>query len=224
MISNFRFQNVFAKSIITAAVLMSGLTSCSSAYFAALEKIGIEKRDLMVSRVKSAKDSQIEAKEQFKNALEQYRSIISVKGGSLEEKYEKLNEVLEESEAKSIEVTSRISKVEDVTEALFDEWDDELNQYSNKSLKRDSEQKLAVARTHYKKMINSMKRAESKLEPALRPLRDNVLYLKHNLNAKAIYALDAELGNIEIKVEELIRDLSKAIDEADSYISTIENQ
>ena len=132
----------FLKFGIIGLITLSSSIACSSAYFAALEKIGIEKRDLMVSRVKSAKNSQIEAKEQFKNALEQYRSIINVKGGSLEAKYEKLNAVLEDSEAKANEVKDRIYKVQQVTEALFDEWEDELNQYSNNNLKRDSQNKL----------------------------------------------------------------------------------
>ena len=39
-----------------------------------------------------------------------------------------------------------------------------------------------------------MKRAEQSMQPVLRTLRDNVLYLKHNLNAQAIGALRGEFG------------------------------
>ena len=42
---------------------------------------------------------------------------------------------------------------------------------------------MRQTRARYDQMIGAMKRAEGKLEPALQPLRDQVLFLKHNLNA-----------------------------------------
>lgn len=200
------------------------LSACNSVYFSALEKIGIEKRDLMISRIKNAKESQIEAKEQFKDALEQYKSIIKFQGGTLEDKYQKLSSVLEKSEEKATEVKSRISSVRDVSVALFKEWKNELNQYSDQRLRSDSEKKLQSSKDEYSRMMASMRIAADKLDPALKPLKDNVLYLKHNLNAKAISALDTEVHQIESKVEDLIIELNQAIDDANSYINTLEQK
>lgn len=67
-----------------------------------------------------------------------------------------------------------------------------------------------------------MKRAEAKLEPALAPLRDQVLFLKHNLNARAITGLDAELISVETNVQSLIRDMEQAIAQADRFIATLQ--
>ncbi|RPI63943.1 MAG: DUF2959 family protein, partial [Lysobacterales bacterium] len=65
------------------------LTSCSSAYYRALETVGIEKRDILVDRVEEARDSQTDAKEQFTSALDRYRSVVNVDGGDLEEIYDR---------------------------------------------------------------------------------------------------------------------------------------
>jgi hypothetical protein len=70
--------------------LMAGVAAtagCSSAYYATMEKFGVHKRDLLVKRVTQARESQVEAKEQFASALEQFRSVVAVDGGNLEAKY-----------------------------------------------------------------------------------------------------------------------------------------
>ena len=66
-----------------------------------------------------------------------------------------------------------------------------------------------------------MKRAEGKLEPALQPLRDQVLFLKHNLNAAAISSLQSEAVKIQSDVASLIAEMQKSIDEADKFISSM---
>jgi SMC interacting uncharacterized protein involved in chromosome segregation len=186
-----------------------------------MEKVGIPKRDLMVSRVEGARDSQQNAKKEFANALEQFKSVVNVPGGDLEAKYKKLNAALQKSEARATEVRDRIASVEDVSNALFKEWKSELKQYENPEMRRSSETQLKDAQTRYKGLIATMKKAEARLEPALQPLRDQVLFLKHNLNAKAIGSLSKEVAVIESKVDDLVRDMEASIREADAFIATL---
>jgi SMC interacting uncharacterized protein involved in chromosome segregation len=205
---------------IAMVALMVG-PGCSSIYYGAMEKVGIPKRDLMVSRVEGARDSQQNAKKEFANALEQFKSVVNVPGGDLEAKYKKLNAALQKSEARATEVRDRIASVEDVSNALFKEWKSELKQYENPEMRRSSETQLKDAQTRYKGLIATMKKAEARLEPALQPLRDQVLFLKHNLNAKAIGSLSKEVAVIESKVDDLVRDMEASIREADAFIATL---
>ncbi|WP_442499153.1 DUF2959 domain-containing protein [Methylobacter sp. sgz302048] len=203
---------------------MCSLTACSSMYYGGLEKIGIPKREVMVYRVEKARDTQEETKEQFKSALEQFTALTNFKGGNLEATYNKLNGEYEDSIRKAEEVRQRISDIEDVSDALFREWEDELNQYSNASLKRSSQQKLTATRAHYKQLIAAMKRAESKIAPVLSVFKDQVLYLKHNLNAQAIASLKGQLGLVQSDVSTLITAMEKSIQEANAFIRTMEKQ
>ncbi len=199
------------------------LTACSTMYYEGLEKIGIPKRDVMVSRVEKARDTQEETKEQFKSALEQFTAATNFKGGDLETTYNLLNDEYEASVEKAEEVNDRIAAIEDVSEALFEEWKDEIAQYSSPKLKRNSQQKLDATRTHYKQLIASMKNAEAKIAPILTVFKDQVLFLKHNLNARAIASLKGELGSIESDVSALIVSMEKSINEANAFINTMEN-
>jgi hypothetical protein len=205
-------------------LLTLGLAACSSAYYSGLEKIGIPKREVMVHRVEKARDTQEETKQQFKSALEQFTVMTNFKGGDLEATYNKLNGEYEASVKKAEEVNKRIADIEDVSSALFSEWETELSQYSNASLRRNSQQKLTATKAHYQQLIAAMRKAETKIEPVLSVFRDQVLYLKHNLNAQAIASLKGQLDSVKSDVSALVVEMEKSINEADAFIKTMEKQ
>src|SRR5512138_3273397 len=108
--------------LLVLLAIIIGLSGCSSVYYGAMEKLGVHKRDIMVDRVKAARDTQNEAKQQFQTALEQFKSVVNFQGGDLEKEYNRLNATLQKSESKATEVRDRIRAVEDVSDALFSEW------------------------------------------------------------------------------------------------------
>jgi len=207
--------------IVLGAMLLGG---CQTAYYQTMEKFGVHKRDLLVERVEKARDAQEQAKDQFKSALERFSAVLNFDGGALKEKYEQLNGELEKSESKAEAVHDRIESVENVAKALFSEWENELDQYSNPSLRRTSERKLKETRRQYTRLISAMKRAEGKIEPVLAALRDQVLFLKHNLNAQAIASLQSELVSVESNVVSLIKEMEVSIREADTFIRSMSKE
>lgn len=209
------------KKCLLGCTLAITLTGCQSAYYSAMEQVGVHKRDILVDRVDNAKEAQQEAQEQFKDALEQYKSVVSFDGGELESLYNRLEGEYEDSKAAAEGVSSHIGKVEDVAEALFEEWQEELDQYQNRRLRSQSERQLRETRSRYKTLIASMRKAEKRMQPVLTALNDNVLFLKHNLNARAIGALKGELDTIRQDVDILIRDMQAAINESDRFIETL---
>ncbi|WP_445371389.1 DUF2959 domain-containing protein [Methylomonas sp. HW2-6] len=213
-----KFLRLFLCCLLLAA------TACSKVYYSGLEKIGIPKRDVMVHRVEKARDTQEETKQQFKSALEQFTFVTNFKGGDLEATYNKLNVEYEASVSKAAEVNKRIADIEDVSAALFSEWETELSQYSNPKLRRDSQQKLTATKAHYQQLITAMRKAETKIEPVLSVFRDQVLYLKHNLNAQAIASLKGQLDSVKADVSALVVEMEKSINEADAFIKTMEKQ
>lgn len=194
---------------------------CQTAYYKTMEKFGYHKRDILVDRVKDAKETQEETKEQFKSALEKFSSVVNFKGGELEDKYNQLNDEYEKSEEKAKDVSKRIASVESVADDLFEEWKTELGQYTNSKLRRSSERQLKQTREKYSQLIGAMKRAEKKIAPVLAAFRDQVLFLKHNLNAQAIASLQGELVSIESDVASLVREMEASINEADAFIQSM---
>jgi hypothetical protein len=205
------------------SVFAFGLYACSNIYYSAMEKIGVHKREIMVDRVESARDTQKEAKQQFLSALDQFRRVVNFEGGNLEKEYDRLNRTLQKTEAEAKAVHDRIDAVEDVSNALFKEWRSEIDQYSSDELREASRRQYVLTKRKYEELIQAMKKAEARMEPALVPLRDQVLFMKHNLNARAIAGLSDELTSIQTNVDRLVRDLEKAIAEADAFIESLQD-
>jgi len=199
-------------------------SACDTAYINAMDKMGYAKRDLLSSRVKAARDAQADAKKDIQSALDQFGQVVTYQGGDLEATYKKLKIELQRSEDSAETVRNRIEAVENVADSLFAEWKAELGQYSNADLRRRSEAKLSQTKNRYNDMLGAMKRAEQRIDPVLRPLRDHVLYLKHNLNARALAAMKGELMKVDAQVDQLVREMNRSIAEADKFIQTMEKE
>ena len=213
----------FFMMVILLAVPL-GLSACDTVYMATMDKIGYAKRDILSSRVKSARDAQEDAKKDIQNTLEQFGNVVSYQGGELEATYKKLSSELESSEDSAETVRKRIRDVGSVADALFSEWETELGHYSSADLRRKSEAKLSQTKTRYKDMLGAMNRAEQRIDPVLKPFRDQVLYLKHNLNARALAAMKGELVKVDAQVDRLVRDMNRSIAEADKFIQAMEQE
>ncbi|ABZ74934.1 conserved hypothetical protein [Shewanella halifaxensis HAW-EB4] len=214
------------KKLITTTILGTSLLlgGCQSAYYGAMEKVGYHKRDIMVDRVEDAKESQEEAQEQFSSALEEMQALLNHDGGDLESAYNKAKDEYESAQDAADDVTNRIDKVEDVAEALFDEWQTEIGEISKASLRRNSESKLRETERSYTQLVKSMRRAESKMEPVLVAMKDNMLYLKHNLNAQAIGAIKGEFASLQTDISGLIKEMNKSINESNKFIASLEGK
>ncbi|WP_347257565.1 DUF2959 domain-containing protein [Methylocaldum sp.] len=200
------------------------ISKCQKVYFRAVESTGHHKRDILVSRVENARDSLEEAKEQFQSALDKFSALTDFQGGELEDLYRQIKVEFDYSKAKALAVKDRIAAVQDVAEALFAEWEDELDLYTNRSLRSSSRQKLKLTQQHYGQLISAMRRAEGKIEPVLSVFQDQVLFLKHNLNAKAVASLEHELAAMTVGVAGLITAMERSINRANDFVYSLNGQ
>jgi hypothetical protein len=193
-------------------------------YYSARESIGEHKRDIVLSHVKHACTGLQETKNEFEDALERFKTLVCVNETALDHKYNLLNRQYQFCCAKSEAVSDRIRAIEEVSEALFAEWERELDEYTNRNLRNHSKQQLKAAKQNYLRLIKSMQKAEAKIQPVLAVFKDQVLYLKHNLNAQAIAALRHEFIEIGIDISQLIRAMEQTIAEASQFVAVLTDQ
>lgn len=207
-----------ASVVLVCGALGGVLTGCSSTRIAIAEQFGYAKREQLVSRVEEARDGQQEAKKQFESALAEFIAVTGATDAELEAKYSKLKKELERSEGKAKSVRDRITSVENVGEALFKEWKTELKQYQSETLRTQSEQQLSQTREKYDRMVSAMKTAASKMDPVLAAFNDQVLFMKHNLNARAISALQGNVNQLQSEIGVLVAEMEASIAEANRFI------
>lgn len=217
-------------AFFTIAAASLALIGCQSminkakneAKYSAYEMVGVEKRDLFKKEVKKVQASQEDTSEAFKDALEKLQKIYSFDGGNLERQYKSLNSSYEDAQEEVAAVHERVKILETTAEDLFKEWDGEIQEMSAADLRRKSSENLRVTRQHYSQFHASLKKSEKSMDPVLQKLKDHVLYMKHNLNAKAIAGLKVESNKIQNDIAALIKSMNESIAQAENFAKTIE--
>ena len=203
------------------AILLLCLAGCTTAYYGAMENLGQHKRDILRSRIEAGREDQQDAQEQFKTTYERFSELTRYRGGDLEDAYNDLNKEYKRSQARADDVSSRIQSIERVAGDLFEEWREEIDLIGSTSLQRQSRDSLRETEARYDTLIAAMKRAEAKMPPVLSAFNDQVLFLKHSLNARAIASLESTLGEMEDDVASLIRDIDDSIRESERFLEAL---
>lgn len=201
--------------------LLLGLVSCQVAYYAAMEQFGIEKRDLLKKAVSAVRSEQKDAGKEFQDALTQLKALYGFHGGDLEKGYNKFKSEYEDCDAQAKSVSSRIKEMDRVARDLFREWEKEIGEISTPALAADSRMKLSATRQRFETLSANLHASESSMTPVLRQFHDQVLYLKHNLNAAAIGSLRTSADGIQADIQSLLARLDQSMREADAFIGTL---
>lgn len=205
---------------VLLALALSG-AGCASTYYSVWEKLGYEKRDILVSRVETARDDQTKAKEQFQTTLEQFKSITGFNGGALEDEYKKLSSSYDKCQSRAKAVSDQITSVDKVANAMFAEWTTELDEYHDQGMRAASQQKLNDSKARYAQLLTALRSSESKMQPVLDKYHDVVLSLKHDLDAAAISSLQGTVTGVGNDVQNLIQDMDASINEANAFIDNM---
>ena len=214
-------KNEIAWMRLVGSTVLAVALGCSTAYYSTWEMLGKEKRDLLRSNVEEVRDDQQKTAQQFESALDRMRQLYEVDAGDLEDVYDKLAKEHEKSVDRADDLSEQIAKIDSIAEDLFEEWEEEIGEISSSDLRAKSRQKLEESRRNYARLETALRKSEASMEPVLTQLHDNVLYLKHNLNAAAVGGLSAETAKIEADIDALIADMEASIAEADRFLQTL---
>src|SRR5688500_11799527 len=143
--------------VLVLAFAGTGCETTRKGYYNAWEKFGYAKRERLVDNVKEARQEQVEAKQQFANALEQFKSVVNFQGGDLENVYNKLNKEYQRSETQATAVRDKITGVKRVASALFTEWKGEISEIKgDPTLSSKSQELYDRTKDNYDELIQRM--------------------------------------------------------------------
>jgi hypothetical protein len=161
--------------------------------------LGHHKRDIVVVQVDQACQSLKDSRDEFVDALDKFKSLVKMDDSLLEQRYQQLKH-------------------------HYDICRYRADQVNERSLRTRSQQQLKKSRQQYQRLIRSLQMAEQRMQPVLAAFQDQVLFLKHNLNAHAIAALRHEFVEIGVDISRLIDIMEKTILEASSFVSVLVEQ
>jgi Protein of unknown function (DUF2959) len=209
---------------LVVAALAVTLAGCTKTYYKTMKVFGKEKRDILVSRVKDSKKDQLQAKEQIKTTMESFQELTGFQGGSLEKNYKKLNSEYEKAADSAKKLHDRIDSIDQVSSDLFKEWQKEIDGMEDKKLKTQSAALLRRSRLNEANYIKSMRQTEARMTPVITAFHDQVIFLKHNLNARAIGSLKGTSAKMSTDVDVLITSLDGSMAQADALINSLNSE
>ncbi|HEY8998565.1 MAG TPA: DUF2959 family protein, partial [Edaphobacter sp.] len=191
----------FSVLLLAASLAFTG---CTRTYYKAMATFGKEKRDILVSRVKDSRKEQEQAKEQIKTTMEKFQELTGFQSGSLEKNYKELNGQYEKAANSAQKLHDRINSIDQVSSDMFKEWQKEIDGMDNRKLKQQSADMLRQSRLQEATYLKSMRQTEARMTPVLKAFQDQVVFLKHNLNARAIGSLKGTSARISTDVDVLM--------------------
>lgn len=197
------------------------LSACTSVYYKTMQKLGKEKRDILVQRIKDSKKDQEQAKQQIQTTMEKFQALTGFQGGDLEKNYKKLNDEYDRAADQANKLHDRIKSIDQVSNDLFSEWQKEIDEMKNAQLKSRSAALLKDSKDRQSSYMKAMQKTEDQMKPVLAAFHDQVLFLKHNLNARAIGSLKGTSTKINSDVTALTKSIDSSIAEADKLIASL---
>ena len=197
------------------------LVGCESAYYKAMRTLGKEKRDILVQRIKDAKNDQDQTRQKLQTTMESFQALTGFQGGSLEKSYQRLNSDYESASSQAAKLHDKIQSIDQVSNDLFKEWQGEISAMDNGKLKSQDTIMLRNAKTRQATYMRAMRRTEDQITPVFKAFHDQVLFLKHNLNARAIGSLKNTSAGLQSDVAGLVQSIDASSQEADKLISSL---
>jgi Protein of unknown function (DUF2959) len=207
--------------LIPCVLLVLLLSGCKSTYYKTMRTLGKEKRDILVQRIKDAKKDQDQTKQQLQTTMESFQALTGFQGGSLEKSYKRLNSDYESAASQAGKLHDKVQSIDQVSKDLFNEWQGEINDMDNGKLKSQDTVMLRNAKSRQATYMRAMRATEDRITPVLKSFRDQVLFLKHNLNARAIGSLKTTSAGLQNDVADLIQSIDASSQEADKLISSL---
>lgn len=203
-------------------VLILGSLGCNNSLVYDLqETMGTPKRQVLLSRVQDARDSMKESKKVFTSAMQQFGSVFKESGSKLENKYKILKGEYDACNTKASELRSHIASVKSIGQVLFQEWQKELDQFTNEQMRKLSEVKMQQTREKYVTMIDSMDRVSARITPVMTSMNDQLLNIKHSLNALIVVSLEEELVQLRGQMDNLMAEIDASVNHCNAFIGSM---
>jgi hypothetical protein len=203
-------------------VLSLLLLSCQSAnYGSSSTKPDYPKLGLLADRVAEAREAEEAAVEQLQETGEQLSELVDFSGTDPQEVVTATTTQYDNSVDAAVALGTAIAAVEETATTIFQEWQIELDAYTDPAIKADSQAKLGETWQRYGSTMQVLSQSEAKMQPLLNALNANVTFLRGNLNTSALESRKVELGSIKNDIDALIRKMNIAIDSCDAFLDSI---
>jgi hypothetical protein len=185
---------------LLAIALVCGLTGITPV--TAQGTKSVKAREAVVATGEESKAALEDSLTQWGKILDGYNSIMDGSAKNTEKTYKTLLSDLKAAEGKGANTTKSLTKMDKQAQSFFKDWEKELDQFSNESMKEKSTAMMDKDKAGYADFKDRMTQAGEVFAPVLQELNDQVLFLGRNLSPDGIEMLQDEATKMNEMVKE----------------------
>jgi hypothetical protein len=184
---------------------------------------GHERADEHIEKIERASEEMKDVRKHLNEAFEAYHKTLREGTDERRSSYKDLVKALERCEEETKELRKRHREMDEQAEEYFKKWKNSVKDIKNADLERRSEERLEATRRRYREVSMRWKTMGEDYEPVLAELRDQVVYLGHDLNEDAVLSLKEDAAELEELARALFRSMEGFGSTADEYIGGLES-
>ena len=172
--------------VFTLALLVAGCASSGA-------KESVQEVEGLASRIERVHETAERAKERARGAVDRLSSLVAPDfDGDAVAAYMDLVDAVELSERDAERLRGELEPMRKAAEQVFAQWEADLEAYSSPRIRQRSSERLAVTRQRFDAIVKSLTPALDSLDTFHAALRDQVLFLEHDLNREAAALVQPE--------------------------------
>lgn len=182
---------------------------------------GQKQVDKLINKANDTIGAMRAARVQIGSTVDGYNTIMAGEAVDNRKAYKKLTKELSKSEKAAANVRTKAAAMDVVANDFFSNWEASLEGFSSEDLRQRSAERLNDTRKRYEEILEAAGEAGDAFDPFVTNLKDQILFLGHDLNPSAIQALQGDAKKLNGRAAEVFKDVDKTIVTASEYTASL---
>ena len=203
----------FLRASIVAGLLLS------SSFVAADD--GHDRAKDFYEKIDEAENELEETRKRFQKASARYERMLSAKSNQRKDRYEDFVDQTKECEDKREKLDERLEEMDKQAKKFFDAWRKSSKKIGDNGLRSRSHERLEASRVRYERLSDSYRGVMEHYTPLTKAMRDQIVYLSHELNAESTASLSEDAAKIQARVEGFLHLVDESRHLASDYMASV---
>jgi hypothetical protein len=180
---------------------------------------GVKQTEKLLKQAGETVKAVSEGRAQVQKTLDTYNSLVQGKAEDPKKAYKNLQKEMERCDDRVADVQRKRDEMQVEADKYFGDWNSSLAGISDPGLRKQSEDRLSKARAQYDGILEATEAAGADFKPFMTSLKDQVVYLGHDLNPAALKSLAGTASKLNGDATALFGKIDGAVSKANSYIT-----
>lgn len=161
------------------------------------------------------------ARRQVSTTVSDYNQILDGEAEDNRAAYKKLQKALKKSEKSAAAVGAQAEKMDLAASDYFAGWEASLSEITSDDMRTRSEERMKETRERYDGILQAGRQAGEAFRPFVTQLKDQIVFLGHDLNPAAIEDLQDDAEKLNSQAKEVFSRVDETMRTALRYMASL---